>query len=363
MADVMAGRKKRSPEEADLSGQPAGKKTMKEPTSVAATAIAESASRMTLKPNKVDIIMTNPVPDPVRRVSKMSPSNKVIMDDPVLGRALIAKIRAGWYDLLNDPVRRSALRDNHEDSIRAIYDDPVRGPACRAAISKTQRDLHDDSVRGLTHRAAISKSQRDLRDVLVRGLALRAKMSRTKQAVGDKSTRTKWRHAIIDPLLAADRRDVIVMPTGLLKTFAEKRLRHIDHIDKKGTIEQKRKFLKDVICKQIFTSFLFSSVSWPEWSQVSWRWGPEPQVQTDHESDENSDHKLDINESNTIVSTPGPSPEAEPTWKVIKMTPEWQQTYRTHRKELRAKEEANRTEDEKLIDLAKKKICTSRAGK
>ncbi|KAA6410627.1 MAG: hypothetical protein FRX48_06049 [Lasallia pustulata] len=36
--------KQRSPEEANISGQPAGKKTMKEPTSVAAAAIAENAS-------------------------------------------------------------------------------------------------------------------------------------------------------------------------------------------------------------------------------------------------------------------------------------------------------------------------------
>jgi len=43
--------------------------------------------------------------------------------------------------LLNNPLRRSALRDNHVNSMRAIYDDPVRGPAYRAKISAPSKPL------------------------------------------------------------------------------------------------------------------------------------------------------------------------------------------------------------------------------
>jgi hypothetical protein len=116
-------------------------------------------------------------------------------------------------------------------------------------------------VHGLAYQAKISESRRDLFDDPVRGPALRAKISSTKQATGNKRTRTRWRHAMRDPLTAAYRRDVIAMPTGALKTFAEKRLRHIDDIDKTGTIEQKWKCLKDVICKTFlpFYSHLFPS--------------------------------------------------------------------------------------------------------
>lgn len=138
MTHIMAGRKKRLPEEAGLSGQPAGEKTTKEPTSAPATSAPENASRTAHKLSKVDATtMTDPVLDPVRRVSKTSASKKAIMADPVLGPALIAMFQAGWYDLLNDPLRRSALRDNHVNSMRAIYDDPVRGPAYRAKISNS----------------------------------------------------------------------------------------------------------------------------------------------------------------------------------------------------------------------------------
>ena len=52
--------------------------------------------------------MTDPVLDPVRHLSKMSARKKAVIADPVLGPALITKFQAGWYDLLNDPLRRSA---------------------------------------------------------------------------------------------------------------------------------------------------------------------------------------------------------------------------------------------------------------
>jgi len=141
MTHIMAGRKKRLAEEAGLSGQPAGEKTTKEPTSAPATSAPENASRTAPKLGKVDATMTDPMLDPVHRVSKKSASKKAIMADPVLGPALIAKFQAGWYDLLNNPLRRSALRDNHVNSMRAIYDDPVRGPAYRAKISAPSKPL------------------------------------------------------------------------------------------------------------------------------------------------------------------------------------------------------------------------------
>jgi hypothetical protein len=153
------------------------------------------------------------------------------------------------------------------------------------------------------------------------------------------------------------------MPTGALKTFAEKRLRHIDDIDKTGTIEQKRKCLKDVICKTFLP--VFYSHQFPSQNGVRYPGdgGPDPQVETDYESDEGLNHRLDTTVPNAIVPTPTPRPKAEPTWKVIRMTAEGQQAYLVHRKELRAREKANRTEDEELIDLAKRKIYSTRATK
>jgi hypothetical protein len=116
MTHIMAGRKNDYLRR-QVSGQPAGEKTTKEPTSAPATSAPENASRTAPKLGKVDATMTDPVLDPVRRVSKKSASKKAIMADPVLGPALIAKFQAGWYDLLNDPLRRSALRDNHVNSM------------------------------------------------------------------------------------------------------------------------------------------------------------------------------------------------------------------------------------------------------
>jgi len=72
----MASRKKRLPEEAGLLGQPAGKKTTKEPTSAPATSAPENASRTASKLDKADATMTDPVLDPVRRVSKKSASKR-----------------------------------------------------------------------------------------------------------------------------------------------------------------------------------------------------------------------------------------------------------------------------------------------
>ena len=171
--------------------------------------------------------------------------------------------------------------------------------------------------------------------------------------------------AIYDDLVRgpAYRRDVIAMPTGALKTFAEKRLRHIDDIDKTGTIEQKRKCLKDVICKTFLP--VFYSHQFPSQNGVRYPGdgGPDPQVETDYESDEGLNHRLDTSVPNAIVPTPAPRPTAEPTWKVIRMTAKGQQAYLVHRKDLRAREKANRTEDEELIDLAKRKIYSTRATK
>jgi hypothetical protein len=145
--------------------------------------------------------------------------------------------------------------------------------------------------------------------------------------------------------------------------FAEKRIRHIDDIDKTGTIEQKRKCLKDVICKTFLP--VFYSHQFPSQNGVRYPGdgGPDPQVETDYESDEGLNHRLDTSVPNAIVPTLAPRPKAEPTWKVIRMTAEGQQAYLVHRKGLRAREKANRTEDEELIDLAKRKIYSTRATK
>jgi len=121
--------------------------------------------------------------------------------------------------------------------------------------------------------------------------------------------------------------------------------------------------LKAVICKTFL--LVFYSHQFPSQNGVRYPGdgGPDPQVETDYESDEGLNHRLDTSVPNAIVPTPAPRPTAEPTWKVIRMTAKGQQAYLVHRKKLRAREKANRTEDEELIDLAKRKIYSTRATK
>ena len=106
--------------------------------------------------------------------------------------------------------------------------------------------------------------------------------------------------------------------------------------------------MKDVICKTFL--LVFYSHQFPSQNGVRYPGdgGPDPQVETDYESDEGLNHRLDTSVPNAIVPTPAPRPKAEPTWKVIRMTAEGQQAYLVHRKDLHAGEKANRTEDEFL---------------
>jgi len=63
--------------------------------------------------------------------------------------------------------------------MQELFNDPIRGPAHRATLSKAARARHADPVLGP---------------------AIKAKRLRTLKATHDKRTRTKWRHALRDPL-------------------------------------------------------------------------------------------------------------------------------------------------------------------
>jgi hypothetical protein len=67
-----------------------------------------------------------------------------------------------------------------------------------------------------------------------------------KKVITDRRVRTRWRHAMRRPLLVAYRKKVEAMDHAGFKLFYEDRLKEIDEIGKRGTLEQKRKCLKNI---------------------------------------------------------------------------------------------------------------------
>jgi hypothetical protein len=58
-----------------------------------------------------------------------------------------------------------------------------------------------------------------------------------KRTITERRIRTKWRHAVRHPDLAAYRKKVEAMDQSNIKLGLEDRLKEIDEIDKRGSIE------------------------------------------------------------------------------------------------------------------------------
>ena len=107
------------------------------------------------------------------------------------------------------------------------------------------------------------------------------------RAAARQRTRTKWRHAMRHPNLAAYRTDVEAMEESNVKLYFQDRLKIIDEIDERGSIAHKKNCLNRVlthpqhgILPKFYSVRLKSGVRYPGDG------GPDPQVETDHESSE-----------------------------------------------------------------------------
>lgn len=110
-----------------------------------------------------------------------------------------------------------------------------------------------------------------------------------KKAITDRRVRTRWRHAMRHPLLVAYRKKVEAMDHAGLKLFHEDRLKEIDEIGKRGTLEQQRKCLKNITDPKTGILPRFYSTLSKDVTRYPGDGGPDPQVETDHESIEGED--------------------------------------------------------------------------
>ncbi|KAH7019754.1 hypothetical protein EDB80DRAFT_887361 [Ilyonectria destructans] len=107
------------------------------------------------------------------------------------------------------------------------------------------------------------------------------------RAVTIQQIRTKWRHAMRHPNLAAYRKDVEAMEESNVKLYFQDRLRIIDEIDERGSIEQKQNCLTRVLTHlQHGILPKFYSVRFKSGVRYPGDGGLDPQVETDHESPE-----------------------------------------------------------------------------
>ena len=107
------------------------------------------------------------------------------------------------------------------------------------------------------------------------------------RAVTRQRIRTKWRHAMRHPNLAAYRKDVEATEESNVRLYFQDRLRIIDEIDERGSIEQKKNCLTWVLTDPQHGILLrFYSVKSRSGMRYPGDRGPNPQVETDHESTE-----------------------------------------------------------------------------
>lgn len=106
-----------------------------------------------------------------------------------------------------------------------------------------------------------------------------------KKIITQRRIKTKWRHAMRHLDLAAYREKVDGMNESNIKLRLQDRLKNMDEIDKKGSIEQKSDFLESFLVhgqKGILPPFY--SVVRKDGIRYPGDGGPDPQVETDHES-------------------------------------------------------------------------------
>ena len=145
-----------------------------------------------------------------------------------------------------DPVLVPVLRAKLSDSM-AVHGSQRHGPATRAKMSKAQQELLNDPIRGPAYRAEKSKILLVIHADPVLGPVSKAKRLRSLKVSSDKRTRTKWRHALRDPLFVAYREKVGAMLREGNNLRHVDRSQEIDAINKTGTIKQKKRCLRNVI--------------------------------------------------------------------------------------------------------------------
>ena len=117
----------------------------------------------------------------------------------------------------------------------------------------------------------------------IAGPVLRARISHTLRERGNKKARTKWRHALRHPLTLEYRKKVGAMLPGSREyKVANKRIQEIDRINVMGTEAGKKKFLTNTL--KFFLPRFYSSQC-KTGKRYPGDGGPDPQVETDHESD------------------------------------------------------------------------------
>ena len=112
---------------------------------------------------------------------------------------------------------------------------------------------------------------------------LRAKIAHTLRERGNKKARTKWRHALRHPLTLEYRKRLeAILPGSREYNVANRRIQEIDRINVMVTEAEKKKFLTNTlkfILPRFYSSQCKAGKRYPSDS------GPDPQVETDHESD------------------------------------------------------------------------------
>lgn len=107
----------------------------------------------------------------------------------------------------------------------------------------------------------------------------------SKKTITERRIKTKWRHALRHPKLAAYRKEVEALDGSHIKLARQDRLREMDELNERGSIEQKRVFLEHVLVKR---KKGILPMSYSKKTKTGIRYpgdgGPGPEMDTDYES-------------------------------------------------------------------------------
>lgn len=107
----------------------------------------------------------------------------------------------------------------------------------------------------------------------------------SKKTITERRIKTKWRHALRHPKLAAYRKEVEALDESHIKLARQDRLREMDEINERGSIEQKRVFLEHVLVKRNKGILpMFYSKKTKTGTRYPGDEGPGPEMDTDYES-------------------------------------------------------------------------------